>query len=222
MDTRSSERGQSLVEYGLLIATVCLVVIGMLFSAVLLFMPTIIVYQWMLQVRHADRTGSFLAAIGFTVLWGFVYGYAARQSAEVAKSGKGLAALLGHGGDDGCCDDDDDRSSCCGSLSGISGCCEGDCNTGCDCGPDCGIDCDCSSSTACDCGPACGCCCDGDTKCPECSDVCCSRGVEVPRCDCGPDCGCCCNKGGCAQCPGPREDQMYDDKPADVNDKPVV
>ena len=147
-------RGQSLVEYALLVALVCL-------AAMMFFIPTIIVYQWMRHVRHADRTTSFLFAIGFTALM------------NMAAHRAGHLRLRHH---HECCDGEEEPDfpnpgcECCEFdcvCPAGAGCCrcgrEGDRDC---CGRtgitrcDCGGDCDCyGGDKECDCGDDCNCCC---------------------------------------------------------------
>jgi hypothetical protein len=62
--TNNSESGQTLVEYGLIVALVALIP--------LTFVPVTIAYQYMRRVRHTDRKTAFLVAIGFTMLIGML------------------------------------------------------------------------------------------------------------------------------------------------------
>jgi hypothetical protein len=182
------QRGQSQIEYGLLIALVCL-------SSLVLFIPTIIVYQWMRRVRHADRTTSFMFAVGFTTLMGLL-----------AHEAKHLAQYHHE-----CCPEDEDKSP------GDAGCecCEAGClcpafDCSCRCSRDGDRFCCGRESAPCSCGEDCDCCCNRN-NCPYCGNCCWSAGDAV-HCGCPSDCGCCCNKARCPDCAGPNpvEDEKKD------------
>jgi len=55
----NSQSGQSLVEYGLLIATVVLVAITTL------MIPSALIYLYLRRTRHIDRKTAFMMAVGF-------------------------------------------------------------------------------------------------------------------------------------------------------------
>jgi hypothetical protein len=148
MSKLHDERGQSLVEYALLMALVCL-------AALVLFIPTIIVYQWMRHVRHADRTTSFLFAIGFTVLMNVLSRRAAHMHDHHCHE---------------CCDDEAEEDI---PNPGCE-CCEWGCvcpagDGCCRCSRDGDRDCCArSAESCCDCGDNCDC---GEDNCPDCGDL---------------------------------------------------
>lgn len=199
------QRGQSLVEYGLLIALVCL-------SSLVLFIPTIIVYQWMRQVRHADRTTSFMFAIGFTTLMGLLAHEAKHVDiSPVAALRTAIAKtveMADHSGANAWLEDEDESPGDAGCE-----CCEAGClcpafDCSCRCSRDGDRFCCGRESAPCSCSEDCDCCCNRN-NCPDCGNCCWSAG-DATHCDCPPDCGCCCNKARCPDCAGP--DPVEDEK----------
>ena len=177
------QRGQAAIEYGLLIALVCL-------SCLVLFIPTIIIYQWMRQVRHADRTTAFMFAIGFTTLMGLL----AHEAKHLAQHHK-------------CCEDETEDEYEDESIDNPGcECCEAGClcpafDCGCRCSRDGDRFCCGREFAPCSCGIDCECCCNLN-NCLDCGN-CCHAADEEPHCDCPPDCDCCCNKARCPDCGGP-------------------
>jgi hypothetical protein len=91
--TNDSQSGQTLIEYGLLIALIPIAILT-------LFVPATLVYLYMRRSRGADRPTALLAAFGVTLLIGLINNYLSRgmQGSNCAKT-----RCCGKGCD--CCDE---------------------------------------------------------------------------------------------------------------------
>jgi hypothetical protein len=127
MENRSnSQSGQTLVEYGILVALVVFL------TCTTLLIPSALIYLFMRHVAHADRRSAILAALGFTALMAIINGGAMAKEHLDQHNG-----CCGNGQNNNCCDGCAGTSCNCGEDCNCSEDCG--CSEGCDCGdcPDC-------------------------------------------------------------------------------------
>ena len=122
--TDNSQSGQTLVEYGILVALVVFLV------CTTLLIPSALIYLFMRHVAHTDRRTAILAALGFTALMAIINGGAMAKKHLDQRNGGGQShqngnccdGCAGYGcasPEDCCCDED----CCCGDCDN---CCPDD------------------------------------------------------------------------------------------------
>jgi hypothetical protein len=118
----NSQSGQTLVEYGILVALVAVL------ACTTLLIPSALIYLFMRHVAHADRRTAILAALGFTALMAIINGGAMAKKHLDQRNG-----CCGSRQNDNCCDGDCGNGCDSGDCVCDEGCICGDCD---DCCPD--------------------------------------------------------------------------------------